>query len=146
MYFGVLDVLLFIGFHEISKEIVIYRLLLCRDNLKERINVFICISIIVSLYLSANCDSIRFEKLEEVIFDGIGKTLLKVRFMFGVISYILANWDAKLFDEGEISDESMELNLWVIGAEWFVGFLEGRTSGELLLFSLLFVEFSLGDV
>ena len=121
-------------------------LLFGRDDLEERVHVFISICVIVSFYLSSDRDSVGFEELVEIVFDSAGKALLEIGLVFWAISYILAYRYAELFDEGEIGDESVELELWVVCAEGFVGFLERWASWKLLLFSLLFVEFCLRNV
>lgn len=79
---------------------MVNRLLFGWNDLKEGVNVFVSISIIVSLYLSSNSDSIGLKELKEVVFDRTWKALLEVGFMLGAITDILTNGDAKLFDEG----------------------------------------------
>jgi len=45
------------------------RLLFGRDDLEERVDVFISICVIVSFYLSSDRDSVGFEELIEVVFN-----------------------------------------------------------------------------
>ena len=63
------------------------------------IKIFVGISIEVIFYFSSQSDSVWFEILSKVVFYGLRNIINEGFFEYIIISYILTDWNAKLFNE-----------------------------------------------
>jgi len=63
------------------------------------IKIFVGISIEVFFYFSSQSDSVWFEIFSKVVFYSLRNIINEGFFKYIIISYILTDWNAKLFNE-----------------------------------------------
>ena len=99
------------------------------DNFEIRVDIFLLEGIIVVLDIASDCNSVRSEQFAQVVFCRTRQWINESFFPVLVIPYELADWNAELFDKGQVCNEAFELQSWrIVDAEGFVWFLKGGTS------------------